>query len=1049
MVRRIVGSSVKFRLLVILGAAALMVIGVSQLHKAPVDVLPEFTPPVVEVQTESLGLSGTEVEQLITVPMEQDLLNGVQGANVIRSHSVPGVSSIDLVFDRGTDILHARQLVQERLTQAHALPNVSRPPQMLQPISSTNRVMMIGLDSRKLSPIELSVLARWTVRPRLLGLPGVANVAIWGQRDRQLQVLIDPARLRTREVDMSDLIDTVGNAQLVSPLSYLDASTPGTGGFIEGPNQRLSIRHILPFGKPAALGQVPIENEHGLRLGDVAKVVEGHQPLIGDAVVHGGDGLLLVVEKLPGANTLQVTHEVQSALDDLRPGLTGVHTDSSVFRPASFIQAALHNLTLILIIAGALVVLALAAFLRRWRAVLVSVISIPVSLIVALFVLDLLGGTINALVVAGLLIAVGVVVDDAISSSERLLQRLREARETGSDKSATQVLLEASGDTRGPMAYATLIVLLAVVPVLVSSGTSAIFVQPMVRAYALAVLSSLVVALTVTPALTALLVSKLRAKPDESRLASRLGVLYEELLTRVIRTPRAALLAVCAVGLIPLAVVPWIGQPDRPSFKDRDLRVRLTANPGTSLPAMNRIATGTSHALLAVPGVRDAGAELGRAVTSDQIVDSNSGEIWLKMDPSADYDKTLARVRRVVGHTPGVRSDVTTYESEKTASVFSSSSRQLDVRLFGHDYGVLRRQAGNVKRVVAGVSGVHNPRVHLPTQEPTLEVQVDLAAASRHQVKPGDVRRAAAILLSGITVGDFFEEQKVFEVVVRGVPSIRKNVNSVRNLLIETPAGTHVRLGDVARVRVRPNPLDIRHDAVSRYVDVTADVRGRDMGAVEQDVGRQIRRMTFPLEYHAEVVNNTIDAGTSHGRFLTYALAAAIGMFLLLQAAFRSWRLASLVFSMLPLALLGGLLVALATGNLRSLGAYGGLLAVFALAARQAIMLVARLRDHERENGEFMSLLVLRGARERLWPTVTSALTTGLAVLPFVAIGAVAGNEITRPMGEVILGGLVTSTALTLFVLPAAYLQFRGPEPQPIHDEADDVLAASPVDVHA
>src|SRR3954469_5333365 len=355
MLRWIVASSLKFRLLVVPLAAAVMVLGITQLRNAPVDVLPEFTQPVVEVQTESIGLSAPEVEQLITVPMEQDLLNGVMGVKTIRSDSVPGLSDVTMVFERGTPIFQARQLVQERLTQAHALPNVSKPPQMLQPLSATSRVMMIGLSTQKLSPIQLSVLARWTVKPRLMGLPGVANVAIWGFRDRQLQVTVDPARLAVNHVSLSQLLRTTGNAQLVSPLTFVEASTPGTGGFIDGPNHTLGIRHIVPFGKPSNLAQIPLEGTGGhTRLGDVATVSEDHQPLIGDAAVDNRHGLLLVIQKLPSANTLKVTHEVDAALDELRPGLAGVQIDSRAFRPASFIEEAMSNVALLMIVGGAL-----------------------------------------------------------------------------------------------------------------------------------------------------------------------------------------------------------------------------------------------------------------------------------------------------------------------------------------------------------------------------------------------------------------------------------------------------------------------------------------------------------------------------------------------------------------------------------------------------------------------------------------------------------------------------------------------------------------------
>src|SRR4051794_35822039 len=361
MVRHLIAWSLRFRLLVLGMAAGVLVAGVAQLHKAPTDVLPEFTPPYVEIQTEALGLSAEEVEQLVTVPLEADLLNGTKGMTVLRSQSVPGMSSIVMLFEPGTPLREARQLVQEQLTQAHANPNVSQPPQMLQPLSSQSRLMIIGLSPRAMSPIEASVLARWTIRPRLLGVDGVANVSIFGARDRQLQVLVDPQRLRADHVTLDQVIRTAGNAQLVSPLSFLEASTPGTGGFIDTANQRLQVRHILPLVTPDKLAQVPLEGEAGppappragrpLRLGEVTEVVEDHQPLIGDAIVRNRTGLLMVIEKVPGADTLEVTRGVQEALKELRPGLTGMRTDASLFRPADFIREATHNLT-IAVIAG-------------------------------------------------------------------------------------------------------------------------------------------------------------------------------------------------------------------------------------------------------------------------------------------------------------------------------------------------------------------------------------------------------------------------------------------------------------------------------------------------------------------------------------------------------------------------------------------------------------------------------------------------------------------------------------------------------------------------
>jgi Cu/Ag efflux pump CusA len=1011
MTHRLIGGSVRFRVLVVAAAASLMVLGIVRLHHAPVDVLPEYTLPYVEVQTESLGLAAAEVEQFITVPLEQDLLNGVKGVETIRSDSVPGLSTITMVFARGTDILRARQLVQERLAQPHAFPSVSKPPQMLQPVSSTNRVMMIGLSSSRLSPIELSVLARWTIRPRLVGISGVANVAIWGHRDRQLQVLVDPRRLRAHGVSLLKVIETTGNAQLVSSLSFLDASTPGTGGFIDGPNQRLGVRHVLPFGKPADLAQVPIE-EGTTRLGDVATVVEDHQPLIGDAVVGrgGGSGLLLVVEKLPHANTLAVTRRLDEALGELGQGLPGVQIDASVYRPVTYIDRAMHDLGWLLAIGGGLMLAALAVSLARWRAVLTAVAAIVLSLVAAALVLVAAGTSLNALVIAGLVAAVAVVVDDAVG--------------------------DPSPEARGAMGYATLVVLLSVVPVLLVGGLTGAFVRPMAYAYAGAVLASAAVALTLSPALGRMLSG---AGQGRRRRSSPLAVLadpYERLLLRSVHTPRPALLVLgglVVAGAVSLLLLGGGSSGLRPSFQDRQLLVHWEATPSTSLPEMRRITARAVRELRTTPGVRDVGAHVGRAVTADQTVGTGSGELWVTMQPGAAYGATVASIRRVVMGYPGVRGRVLTAESERSQGVFAPADDGLTVRLYGQELGVLRARAAELRRVLAGVDGVRDPQVLVPEMQPTMQVEVDLARAQRHGIKPGDVRRAVATLVSGLEVGSFFEQQKVFSAVVRGVPSTRHSLDSVRSLLIDTPPGGHVRLGDVARVQIRPNPVDIRHDAVSRYVDVRAGVSGRDVAAVRADARRRLRDIALPLEYHAEVLSPPPDAGSAQSLWVT-ALAASIGILLLLQAAFGRWRLAALVLVTLPAALVGGLVMMLAGGGDLSLGGLGGLFALLAIAARQGIALVLGFERLEREGEPFGPGLVVRGTRQRLVPVATTAVVTVAALLPLAVAGGMAGNEITQPLAVVVLGGLVTTTLVGLLVLPAAYLHFaraaaRAPAP--------------------
>ncbi len=1015
-VRWIVASCLKFRLLVVLIAAGLMVFGVARLRNAPADVLPEYTLPYVEIQTESLGLSAAEVEQMITVPMEQDLLNGVEGVKTIRSDSVPGLSSIVLVFDRGTDLLRARQLVQERVSQPHAFPSVSKPPLMLQPRSATGRVMMIGLSSKRLSPIQLSVLARWTVRPRLMGVPGVANVAIWGQRDRQLQVLVDPERLRDHDVSLAQVIRTTGNAQLVSSLSFLDASTPGTGGFVDGPNQRLGVRHVLPFGAPDDLAQVPIERT-SYKLGDVARVAEDHQPLIGDAEVGERDGLVLVVEKLPGTGTLELTRRLDEALDELRAGLTGVRIDATVFRPASYVHDAIGNLTKALLIAGALLLAALALLLREWRAVVVGLVAMALSLVAAVLALDLGGGTINALTIAGLVIALALVIDDAVSGTEDLRRRL-----SGRERSAADTISEATVALRGPLGYATLIVLLAMAPVFFMPGLTGAFLHPMALAYGAAVLASMVVALTVTPALALLLYSRASSSGGEPALGRRIRDGYAAGLARIIRTPRPALLALSAIALLGVGALALLRSSLPPAFHDRQLLVHWNAASGTSLPEMKRITARAGNELAALPGVEDVGAHVGRAVTGDQVVGTGSGELWVRLDRGADYDAAVASVRRVVRSYPGLRGEVETYEQDRTAGVLQPPHETVDVRVYGEDYGVMRAKAEQLRAAIAHVDGVHDPRVVQQVEQPSLQISVNLKDARRHGIKPGDVRRAAAVLISGIEVGNFFERQKVFDVVVRGVPDARHSLTSAQNLLLDTPDGDHVRLRDVADVSIRPSLADIRHEAVSRYVDVRAGVAGRDAGAVRQDIERRIATMPFPLEYHAELLPPDQDAAGNRPVSLT--IAAAIGIFLLLQAAFASWRLALLVFATAPVGLVGGLIVALIGGRL-SLGELLGLFALLGLAVRAAIVLICHLQRLQREAAEPIGPdLVVRGAAERLAPVLMTVATTALALTPLVVLGNVPGNEITHPMAAVILGGLVTTTLFAVFIVPALYLHF-------------------------
>ncbi|HEU5264145.1 MAG TPA: efflux RND transporter permease subunit [Gaiellaceae bacterium] len=1017
--------SLKFRLLVVALATATLVVGVSQLRDMPVDVLPEFVPPTVEIQTEALGLSAAEVEQLITVPMEQDLLVGVAFLDDIRSESLPGLSRIFLVFEPGTDLYRARQVVAERMTQAHALPNVSKPPQMLQPLSSTNRVMIVGASTKNLSPIEMGVLARWTIAPRLIGVEGVANVSVWGFRDRQLQVQVDPERLRAQDVGLVQVIESAGNALWFSPLTFVEASTPGTGGFIDTPNQRLGIQHLSPINSAEDLAKVRLEDTgaRNLTLGDVASVVEDHQPLIGDANVSGGDGdLLFVVEKLPEANTLEVTKGLESTIASMAPGLAGVELDTNVYRPASFIDTAIENLTLALIVGGVLLALVLGAFFFRFRAALIALVVIPISLVAAALVLWLLGTTMNAIILVGLIAALAFAVDDGVIGVENVARRLREHGQKPNGKSTTAVIFDATLESRGVTTYATLIVALAVLPVFFLNGLAGSFFPDLAGAFLLALLASMVVAMTVTPALAILLLPRVSFE-RESPVAGWLHRGYGSALAWVVHRPRWAYLAAGAFVVAACASLPFMSTSLLPTFKEEQLLIRWDGAPGTSLPEMNRITALASRELRSVEGVADVGAHVGRAVGSDLSANANTAEMWVSIDTSADYDATVAAIKDVASGYPGLSQSIQAFSNERAKAVLSDTgtTRDVVVRLYGEDPDVLRTQAERVRGVIGGVDGIADASVDFPVTEPTVEVEVDLAKADAKGIKPGDVRRAAATLLGGINVGNLFEQQKVFEVVVWGTPETRNSLSSIQQLLIETPDGRRVRLGDVADVRIAADPTVVERHAVSRYLDIGATVSGRDRDSVVQDVESRLAEMQFPIEYTTDVL---AESGQPTGRLIGLAIGALVGIFLLLQACFGSWRLATLCFLSFPAAVTGAVLtVAIVDGGALTFGSAIAIFAVLGIAVRNGMLLIERLRQLQRDE-PFGPELVLRGAGERVGPVLMTALASSLALMPFVVRGEIAGYELAHSLAVVLIGGLVTATLLTLFVVPVVYLGF-------------------------
>ena len=1023
MLHWIISSSLRLRTVVLALAAVLLVGGLWRTRHMPLDLVPEFSPLALSVHTEALGLSAPEVESLITVPLEADLLNGVPWLHSIESESITGLSAIEMFFAPGTDLMRARQMVQERLTQAHALPNVSSPPVMLQPVSSASRILNIGLSSKTVSLIEMSVQARWNIVPRLVGVPGVANVAVWGLHNRQVHVQVDPARLHAKGVSLEQIVKTAGESVWASPLTYLNSSTPGAGGFIDTPNQRLGVRHVSPTSSPESFSKVPVFGT-SLPLRDVTRVLEDSQPQIGDALLKEGPGLLLVVEKFPGANTSEVTRGVEAALLELSPGMKGIEVDTNIYRPASFIERAARNLATGLVAAYLLVILVLGTLLGSWRKALVAALVIPTSLLAAVWVFHAWGADINMLVVAGLMLAVAVIVDDAVLDVDHIARRLHEARRTASHQSAPGVILQAALEVRGPTLYATAILMLAVLPVLFMQGAPALFFQPLVWAYLVALLVSLAVALVLTPVLCLLLLATASSpEPSGSRWLQGMQNGALRLVDGGLRSSSLAFLLAAVGGLTGVLVWSTSERTYWPTFKETDVVVELESSVGTSLPAMNRATAALMKDLLAIKGVRNAAAQIGRAPLGHEVSDVNSAEVWVSIDPQANYQETLQAMRQRVTGYPGIKGEVNTFLSKRMREALGGDDEAVSVRVYGHDPQIIRGKAEEIRELLTKVEGISNPRVEAQAEKTTIEVKVDLDKARHYGLKPGDVRRAASTLMSGITVGALFEDQKVFDVIVVGSPDVRNNLNLMRSLLIDSGAGDQVQLGDVAEVRTVASPGVIRRQGVSRRIDIEADVTGGNVGAVSLDVARRIKAVNFPFEYHAQVVGEHFARLAAWRSLYSYLAAAALLIFLLLQAALGSWRLALLSLLGVPVALLGGFLAVLVAGAGFTLGSLLGFGTVLGLSVRHGMALVRHFQSLAQQGEAFGEALVRRGMGERLPAMLVSTLTTAALVLPFVLLGDVAGLEILHAAAVVVLGGLVSATLL-LLCIPALYLRF-------------------------
>ena len=1019
MLNAIVRFSVHNRAVVIALGVALLVYGGVVLGRTAYDVFPEFAPPQVGIQTESPGFSPEQVEALVTKPIE-DAINGAVGIATVRSQSIQGLSVITVIFAERTDIYRARQVLAERLSEvARRLPATVRAPVMTPLTSSTSTVLVLGLTSETRTLREQRTFTDWTLRPRLLAVPGVARISVFGGEVRQLQIQLDPERLRALGLAVDDVVAAARQATGVRG-----------AGFIEGVNQRLVIFTEGQLLTPALLAGAAVRERGGavLRLGDLGRVVEGAEPPVGAAAVEGKPGVVVIVSGQLGANTREVTAAVERALDDLKPvihaaGLT-LHPD--LFRPANFIDVALGNIAQSLLVGGVLVTAVLLLFLFDIGVAAVSLTAIPLSLLAAIAVLNGFGLSVNTLTLGGLAIAVGSVVDDAVIDVENIARRLRENRARPDPRPAPQVVFEASIEVRHSIVYATFIVAIVFLPIMGLTGVQGALFRPLAIAHTLAILASLAVALTITPALTLTLLERRRGR-GEPPVVAWLKRRFSGLLAGIVARPKRVIAVTGALVVAAMAMLPFFGGAFLPEFREGHFVIHMQAVPGTSLEESLRIGSAVSAALRADPRVRSVSQRVGRAELADDTWGTHYSELEVDLVPlkGKAAEAIASDLRDRLMQFPGVTFAIKPFLTERVEEVLTGSTAQVVVKLFGSDLDSLDAAARAVVDLVGRIPGAADVQYGAPSVVPQATVRLRPADLVATGVRADAALAAVQTATGGTTVGQTFEGNRATDVVVILDSRFRERPEDLRALPLTSAGGRLVTLSQVADVARTTGRYSIAHEGARRLQTVTANVGGRDVASFTQDVATRLARAALPGGVYAEVGGSGAAQRAAQRELLLRSLPAAAGIVMLLWLAFGESRRVLLILVNLPFALVGGAFAVFATGGLLSLGSLVGFVTLFGITTRNAIMLIAHY-DHlvTVEGATWGVETACRGAAERLAPILMTALVTGLGLLPLALGSGDPGREIEGPMAIVILGGLVTSTALSMLVLPTFALMF-------------------------
>ena len=1025
MITAIVRFSIRFPGVVVALALMLVAYGLFALQRARVDVFPEFSPTQVVLQTEAPGLSAELVETLVTQPIENALL-GVAGVATLRSQSIPGLSVVTILFDDGSDIHRDRQAVAERISAlAVRLPVGVSPPALTPLTSSASTVLGVGMTSKSRSLTDLRSLADAVLRPHLLAVGGVAEVNVFGGRVREWQIQIDPQALRRYDLGLDEIVAAAKRATGVV-----------SAGFLPGPNQRIAIVSEGQPATPEQLGRVLLREIDGrpLRLADVGTVVEAAAPAISAAAIDGTPGVFLMVQGQLGSNTLAVSKALEVALKDLEPLLAREQVDlrANLFRPANFIETAVDNVRFDIVVGSVLVVIVLFLFLFNARTALICATAIPVSLLGAVLLLTAFGEPLNIMVFGGLAIALGEVVDDAIIDTENIFRRLRQNRMAGRPRTDAEVALAASVEVRGSVVYATFIVALVFVPLLTFGGVGGKLFAPLGLAYILAILASLVVATSLTPALCFLLLARGDLNAEDPPFVRRLKPGYIAVLSRIERHPFR--IAGLAAGVIALgfASIPLLSGEFIPSLKEGHYVIHMTAIPGTSEEETLRIGTRVAQAMLRIKGVRSVAEWVGRSQNGADTFGPHYSEFEVEVGAVAGQEQTrvLREIRELLdgsrGEYPGLNFSVNTFLTERIEETIAGFPAALVVSVFGPDLDLLDQDAREVAAAIASVRGARDIQVQAPAGTPQLSIRLRHERLAALGFAPRDVLDAIQTAYEGTHVGQIRRGSQGVDVVAVLAPAARRAPSQVEALPLRSVTGVQASLGDVADVTMTAGRYKVLHEGGKRIQTVTANIAGRDLGDFDTDVRKAIATGVKLAPGNFLVIGGEAKASVeARERLVFHSVLAGFGVFVLLYLAFNNLRNLGLTLLNLPFALVGGVAAVLFTGGWMTLGSLVGFVTLFGITLRNSIMLVSHYQHLvETEGAPWNVETMMRGAAERLPSILMTALVTALGLMPLALGSGQPGREIEGPMAIIIVGGLATSTVLNLLILPTVLLRF-------------------------